>query len=174
MNYNTKLLHKNFIDLYKNNNKEKNPHSVPKLTKIVASVNFGNSGSDKKIVDSAMKDFLSIFGSKPVFFKSKVSDAAFKIREGQIVGLKITLRSDKMFLFLDKMIYVALPRIRDFRGIKKSFDVFGNLSISLPGNSSLFLESNLLQDLNLSFSISQSSPDLSLNLLSSINIPFLK
>ena len=72
MNYNTKLLHKNFIDLYKDNNKEKNPHSVPKLTKIVASVNFGNSGSDKKIVDSAMKDFLSIFGSKPVFFKSKV------------------------------------------------------------------------------------------------------
>lgn len=109
-----------------------NPMQVPKIEKIVVNMGIGEAKDDSKALDSGVKELTTITGQKPVVTKAKKSVAAFKLREGMSVGAKVTLRGDRMYYFLEKLINVALPRIRDFRGISdKSFDGRGNFSLGL-------------------------------------------
>lgn len=110
----------------------KNIHQVPKLTKIVINRGIGDASQNTKVLESFIKELSSIAGQKGVITKSKKSIAGFKIREEMPVGVSVTLRGDRMFGFLDRLIHLALPRVRDFQGISpKSFDKHGNYSLGL-------------------------------------------
>ncbi|MDO8605002.1 MAG: 50S ribosomal protein L5 [Phaeospirillum sp.] len=109
-----------------------NPMQIPKLTKIVINMGVGEAAQDAKKIESAVAEMTLIAGQKPVVTKAKTSIAQFKLREGQVVGCKVTLRADRMYEFLDRLINIALPRVRDFRGVPgKSFDGNGNYSLGL-------------------------------------------
>ncbi len=110
----------------------KNVMSVPKLEKIVVNIGVGDASSNSKLLDAAMADLEAITGQKPVATKAKKSIAGFKLRQGQAIGCKVTLRGEAMYNFLDKLISITLPRVRDFRGISsKSFDGRGNYTLGL-------------------------------------------
>ncbi|MGH8278828.1 MAG: 50S ribosomal protein L5 [Gammaproteobacteria bacterium] len=110
----------------------KNPMQVPRLTKITLNMGVGETTADKKIMDNAVKDMTRISGQKPIVTKAKKSIATFKIREDYPVGCKVTLRRARMYEFLDRLISVALPRVRDFRGVNgRSFDGRGNYSLGV-------------------------------------------
>jgi len=105
---------------------------VPKLEKIVINMGLGEAVANSKVLDAAVEDLQLISGQKPVITKAKKSIAGFKIREGMPIGAKVTLRGDRMYHFLDKLFNVALPRVRDFRGISpKAFDGRGNYTLGL-------------------------------------------
>lgn len=108
------------------------PMQVPKLKKIVINMGVGEAAENKKFLDGAMNDLALLSGQKPISIKAKKSVAAFKLREGNEIGCKVTLRGKKMYDFLDKLIKVNLPRVRDFKGLNpKSFDGHGNYSLGL-------------------------------------------
>ncbi len=110
----------------------KNPMQVPKLEKIVLNMGVGEGVADRKKVDSAVNELTLISGQRPVVTKARKSVASFKLREGMAIGCKVTLRRDHMYEFLDRLITIALPRLRDFRGVsRKSFDGNGNFSMGL-------------------------------------------
>ncbi len=110
----------------------KNPMEVPHLEKIVINMGVGEGVADRKKVESAAQELALISGQKPVITKAKKSIAAFKLREGMTVGCKVTLRRDRMYEFLDRLVNIALPRVRDFRGVPgKSFDGRGNYALGL-------------------------------------------
>ncbi|MGH1377981.1 MAG: 50S ribosomal protein L5 [Alphaproteobacteria bacterium] len=110
----------------------KNPHQRPALDKIVLNMGVGEATQDRKHMESAVKDLTLIAGQKPVICKARQSNASFKIREEQAIGTKVTLRGDRMYEFLDRLITIAMPRIRDFRGINpKSFDGRGNYAMGV-------------------------------------------
>ena len=110
----------------------KNPMEVPKLVKITLNMGVGEAATNKKVLENAVADMEKISGQKAVVTKSRVSVASFKIRDGWPIGCKTTLRSDKMFEFLDRLINVSLPRTRDFRGVSgKSFDGRGNYNMGV-------------------------------------------
>lgn len=105
---------------------------VPKLDKIVINIGCGDATHNSKLLDAACNDLLQITGQKPVVTKAKKSIAGFKIREGQAIGCKVTLRGKRMYNFLDKLISVSLPRVRDFRGLSpKAYDGRGNYTIGI-------------------------------------------
>ena len=105
---------------------------VPKLDKIVVNMGVGDASHNSKMLEAAMKDLSIITGQKPVATKAKKAIAGFKIREGQAIGCKVTLRGENMYNFLDKLISITLPRVRDFRGLSnKSFDGRGNYTLGL-------------------------------------------
>lgn len=105
---------------------------IPKLEKVVVNIGLGEAVQNPKALDGAVQDIAQITGQKPVVTKAKKSIAAFKLREGMPIGVKVTLRGDRMYEFVDKLINVALPRVRDFRGVSpKSFDGRGNYSLGL-------------------------------------------
>jgi large subunit ribosomal protein L5 len=109
-----------------------NVHQVPKLDKVVLNMSVGDAIVNSKVLDIAAKELEVISGQKPVITKAKKSIAAFKLREGMNIGAKVTLRGDRMYIFLDKLFNIVLPRIRDFRGLpKKSFDGRGNYNLGL-------------------------------------------
>jgi large subunit ribosomal protein L5 len=109
-----------------------NPMEVPRLTKITVNIGLGEALTDSKAVDAAVADMATITGQKPVITKAKRSIAQFKIREGNTIGVKVTLRGQRMWDFLERLTRLALPRIRDFRGVPtKSFDGRGNYSLGL-------------------------------------------
>lgn len=109
----------------------KNPMEVPKITKIVLNIGSGEF-SDKKVLDNAMGDLMKITGQRPVVTRARKSVAGFKIREGWPVGCKVTLRGDRMYEFLDRLVNIAIPRIRDFRGLNpRAFDGRGNYSLGV-------------------------------------------
>ncbi|MDD2443667.1 MAG: 50S ribosomal protein L5 [Desulfotomaculaceae bacterium] len=109
-----------------------NKMQAPKLEKVVVSMGLGEAIQNSKIIDAAVNDLMIITGQKPVTTKAKKSIAAFKLRAGMTVGAKVTLRGERMYEFLDKLFNIALPRVRDFRGISpKSFDGRGNFSLGL-------------------------------------------
>lgn len=109
-----------------------NPMQVPRLTKIVLNMGVGEASQDRKKIDGAVSDLTMITGQKPVITKAKKSIAAFKLRDGMTVGTKVTLRRDRMYEFLDRLVNIALPRVRDFRGISsKSFDGHGNYAMGV-------------------------------------------
>ena len=105
---------------------------VPKLDKIVVNMGVGDASHNSKMLEAAMKDLEIITGQKPVATKAKKAIAGFKIREGQAIGCKVTLRGENMYNFLDKLISITLPRVRDFRGVShRSFDGRGNYTLGL-------------------------------------------
>lgn len=109
-----------------------NPMQVPRLTKIVLNMGVGEASQDRKKVEAAAGDMTLIAGQKPVITKAKKSIAGFKLREGMPIGCKVTLRRERMYEFLDRLINIALPRVRDFRGVsKKSFDGRGNFAMGI-------------------------------------------
>ena len=110
----------------------KNPHSVPRVTKVVLNMGVGEATADTKKVQSAANDLALIAGQKPVITRARNSIATFKLREGMPIGAKVTLRKARMFEFLDRLVTVALPRVRDFRGLNpKSFDGRGNYALGI-------------------------------------------
>ena len=110
----------------------KNVHEIPKINKIILNRGIGEASQNSKRLDKNIKEFMIISGQKPIITKSKKAIAGFKIRENIPVGITVTLRKDKMYNFLNKLIHLALPRIRDFRGIsKKHFDGYGNYNLGL-------------------------------------------
>ena len=110
----------------------KNKFEVPKLTKVVINIGVGEAVKDSKKIDSAIKEITAISGQKPVITRAKKAIATFKLREGMPIGVKVTLRKSHMYEFIDRLINIALPRVRDFRGLNgKSFDGNGNYSLGL-------------------------------------------
>jgi large subunit ribosomal protein L5 len=108
------------------------PMQVPRLEKIVINMGVGEGAHDEKFIDAALKDLETITGQKPVVTKARKSIAGFKLREGQTIGVKVTLRGENMYNFMEKLIRVALPRVRDFRGISNhSFDGNGNYTLGI-------------------------------------------
>ena len=109
-----------------------NDMRVPKITKITLNMGVGEAVTDKKVMESALRDMEAIAGQKPVVTKARKSIAGFKIRDGWPIGCKVTLRSEQMYEFLERFIHIAIPRIRDFRGISpKQFDGRGNFSMGI-------------------------------------------
>ena len=125
--YNDKIV-KSLMDEYKYNT----VMEVPKLEKIVINMGIGDGASDAKFLDAAVKDLTAIAGQKPVVTKARKSIAGFHLREGQSIGAKVTLRGENMYNFLEKLVKVALPRVRDFRGVSpRSFDGNGNYTLGI-------------------------------------------
>ena len=109
-----------------------NPMEVPKITKITINMGVGEAATNKKILENAVADLAKITGQKPITTKSRVSVASFKIRDGWPIGCKVTLRRAKMYEFLDRLISISLPRVRDFRGVSgRSFDGRGNYNMGV-------------------------------------------
>lgn len=114
----------------------KNPMAVPKIEKVVINVGIGKVAKDDKFIEKVVRDLGLLSGQKPVFRKAKKSISGFKSREGMNIGLMITLRGKRMYDFIDRLIHVALPRSKDFRGIEqKNFDKMGNLNLGLKEHS---------------------------------------
>jgi large subunit ribosomal protein L5 len=110
-----------------------NVMQVPKVTKVVINVGLGEALDNAKAIDFAVRDIEQITGQKPVLTKAKNSIAGFKLREGRVIGVKVTLRGDRMWAFLQRLIHLALPRTRDFQGVSpNSFDGRGNYTLGLP------------------------------------------
>jgi large subunit ribosomal protein L5 len=109
-----------------------NIHQIPRMEKIVVNMGVGEAVNDRKKVDQAAVELMAITGQKPVVTKAKRSVATFKLREGMAIGVKVTLRRERMYEFMDRLINIALPRVRDFRGVAtKSFDGRGNYAMGL-------------------------------------------
>ena len=129
-------LHQNYknevVKVLQNKFNYKNVMEIPKIDKIVINMGVGEAVKDSKKIEIAQKELASITGQFPIITKAKKANASFKLREGMSVGLKVTLRKSKMYEFIDRLINIALPRVRDFRGISdKSFDGKGNYSLGL-------------------------------------------
>ena len=126
--YYNKSIHPAMVDKFK----YKNKFEVPKIAKVVINIGVGEAVKDSKKIDSAIKDITSISGQKPIVTRAKKAIATFKLREDMPIGVKVTLRKSHMYEFIDRLINVALPRVRDFRGLNgKSFDGNGNYSLGL-------------------------------------------
>ncbi|MHC4551274.1 MAG: 50S ribosomal protein L5 [Planctomycetota bacterium] len=153
------------------------PMAVPKLEKIVVSMGVGKAVQDKKFLDNAFKDLTVISGQKPVICKAKRSVSNFKVREGDKTGLKVTLRKERMFEFLDRLINLAIPRVKDFRGLNpKGFDGRGNYSMGLDEQSA-FPEIDPAridtpQGMNITFVTSAGSDDEAREMLKLFGMPF--
>jgi len=133
-------LQEKYSKTIKNTLKEKNNYSnimeVPKLVKIVVNMGVGAAAQNSKAIDAAVGDLEILTGQKPLITKAKKSIATFKVREGQAIGCKVTLRGEKMYDFLDKLVSIVLPRVRDFRGVsKRAFDGRGNYTLGLKEES---------------------------------------
>ena len=110
----------------------KNVMQVPRIEKVVINIGLGEAMDDPKALEAAVSDLTQIAGQKPVMTKSRKSIAAFKLREGRVIGTKVTLRGERMWAFLDRLVNVALPRVRDFRGVSAdAFDGRGNYTVGL-------------------------------------------
>jgi large subunit ribosomal protein L5 len=119
-----------------------NPHQIPKLVKVVVNTGVGEAARDSKVIDGAVRDLTQITGQKPVVTKARKSIAQFKLREGMPIGAHVTLRGDRAWEFVDRLVSLALPRIRDFRGLPgRSWDGHGNYTFGLT-EQLVFLEIN--------------------------------
>jgi large subunit ribosomal protein L5 len=157
----------------------KNFLQVPKLTKVVINMGLGEAVSNIKVIDSAVSDLAAITGQRPVVTRAKRSEAGFKLRTGMPIGCKVTLRGDRMYEFLDRLLNVALPRIRDFRGIPaKSFDGRGNYSLGIR-EQLIFPEIrydkvDMVRGMDISIETSARSDEEAQMLLESLGFPFRK
>ena len=152
---------------------------VPKLEKIVINVGVGDAVQNSKLLDAAVNELQLITGAKPVITKAKKSIAGFKIREGQAIGCKVTLRGEKMYTFLEKLIRISLPRVRDFRGVSpKAFDGRGNYTLGIK-EQMIFTEieyDNIVKSrgMDIVFVTSAKTNEEAFDLLNGIGIPFRK
>ena len=155
----------------------KNVMAVPKITKVVINMGVGEAVKDSKKIEVAVKELTAISGQKPIVTKSKKANASFKLREGMPIGVKVTLRKNKMYEFIDRFINVALPRVRDFRGINpKSFDGNGNYALGLK-EQFVFPEIEYdnvdsARGMDIIFVTSAKSDDEAKELLSGFDFPF--
>ena len=155
----------------------KSPMQVPRLTKITLNMGVGEAIADKKVMDNAVADLTKIAGQKPVVTKAKKAIAGFKLREGQPLGCMVTLRGTQMYEFLDRFVTVALPRVRDFRGISgRSFDGRGNYNIGVK-EQIIFPEIeydkvDALRGLNISITTTAKTDEECKALLSGFRFPF--
>ena len=123
---------KEIVNILKDKFKYKNKFEIPKLEKVVINMGVGEAVKDSKKIEAASIELAAITGQKPIITKSKKANASFKLREGMPIGVKVTLRKNKMYEFLDRFVNIALPRVRDFRGVNpKSFDGNGNYALGL-------------------------------------------
>ena len=155
----------------------KNINAVPKIKKIVLNMGLGQDGLDKKKMEICIKDMSSIAGQYPVITKFKKSISNFKTRKNTNAGLKVTLRKNKMYEFIDRLVNVALPRIKDFRGLSiNGFDKFGNYTFGVKEHI-IFPEVNFdkvdkIRGLDITIVINSNSKEHSLELLKKLNFPF--
>ena len=156
----------------------KNLYMGPKIEKIILNMGLGLDGNDSKIIKSCEEDLAKITGQKPVITKFKKSVANFKTRKGSNAGLKVTLRKDKMYEFLDRLVNIALPRIKDFRGLSpNSFDKFGNYTFGIKEHI-IFPEVNFdkvdkIRGLDITIAIVSLKKEHSYELLKKLNFPFI-
>ena len=157
----------------------KNSYMVPKLEKVVVNMGLGVDGNDQKILKSCEEDMAKITGQKPVITKFRKSISNFKTRKNTNAGLKVTLRKNKMYEFIDRLVNIALPRIKDFRGLSiNGFDKFGNYTFGIKEHI-IFPEVNFdriekIRGLDITIVISAINKDHSYELLSKLNFPFIK
>ena len=157
----------------------KNLYMGPKIEKIILNMGLGLDGNDSKILKSCEEDLGKITGQKPVITKFKKSVANFKTRKGSNAGLKVTLRKDKMYEFLDRLVNIALPRIKDFRGLSAdSFDNFGNYTFGIKEHIIFpevsFDRADKVRGLDIIIVVSSKNKAHSLALLEKMNFPFIK
>ena len=157
--------------------KYSNEMQVPKLDKVVINMGVGEASQDKKKIDPALEEMSLISGQKPVITKSRKSIAAFKLRDSMTVGCKVTLRGDRMYEFLDRLVSIALPRVRDFRGISpKSFDGRGNFALGIK-EQIVFPEINYdkvdqIRGMNVVICTTANTDEEAIELLRGFNMPF--
>ena len=157
----------------------KNAMEVPRITKITLNMGVGEAVADKKILDNAMRDMEMISGQKPVKTLARKSVAGFKIRDGYPIGCKVTLRRERMYEFLDRLVNIAIPRTRDFRGLNpKSFDRQGNYSMGVA-EQIIFPEINYdqvdaIRGMDITISTTARNPAEGKALLEAFNFPFKK
>jgi large subunit ribosomal protein L5 len=152
---------------------------APKLTKIIVSSGLGKAKDDKKIIEVASNTLLKITGQKPVERLARKSIATFKLREGMKIGIMVTLRDERMYEFLDRVVNIVLPRVRDFHGVSnRSFDGQGNYSIGFRDQSVFpelsFEETTNVHGLQINFVIEAKEPEHARALLEKFNMPFMK
>ncbi|WP_440909621.1 50S ribosomal protein L5 [Candidatus Pelagibacter sp.] len=157
----------------------KNLYMGPKIEKVVLNMGLGLDGSDSKILKSCEEDMAKITGQKPVITKFKKSVANFKTRKGSNAGLKVTLRKNKMYEFIDRLVNIALPRIKDFRGLSpKGFDKLGNYTFGIKEHIIFpevsFDRADKVRGLDITIAISSKNPEHSFALLEKMNFPFIK
>ena len=156
-----------------------NVMAIPKLDKVVINIGLGEAVQNPKALDAALNDLTLITGQKPVVTRAKKSIAGFKLREGMPVGVKVTLRGDRMYEFVDRLLSVALPRVRDFRGVSpKSFDGRGNYSLGLK-EQLIFPEINFdkvnkLRGMDIVFVTTAKTDEEGHELLAQLGMPFKK
>ena len=152
---------------------------VPRLEKIVINIGVGDGAREEKFIEAAKNELAEITGQQPVVTKAKKSIAGFKLREGQPIGVKVTLRGERMYNFMEKLIRVALPRVRDFRGISdKAFDGFGNYTLGIK-DQLIFTEVNYddvvkLRGMDIVFVTTANTNEEAFALLDSFGMPFRK
>ena len=155
----------------------KNVMEVPKITKITLNMGVGEAIGDKKVMEHAVSDMTTLCGQKPIVTKARKSIAGFKVREGWPVGCKVTLRRERMYEFLDRLVSVALPRVRDFRGVNgKSFDGRGNYSMGVR-EQIIFPEIDYdkvdaIRGMDITITTSAKSDEEAKALLAAFNFPF--
>ena len=157
----------------------KNIYMGPKMEKVILNMGLGLDGSDGKLLKSCEEDLAKITGQKPVITKFKKSVANFKTRKGSNAGLKVTLRKNKMYEFIDRLVNIALPRIKDFRGLSaKGFDKFGNYTFGVKEHIIFpevsFDRADKVRGLDITIVISSKKPEHSFALLEKLNFPFIK
>ena len=157
----------------------KNKYMVPKFTKVVLNMGLGLDGNDKKKLQNCIEDMSLISGQKPVVTKFKKSISNFKTRKGATAGVKVTLRSNKMYEFIDRLVNIALPRIKDFQGLSiKGFDEFGNYTFGIKEHI-IFPEINFdkvdrIRGMDITLVTSGSDKKLTAALLEAMDFPFIK
>ena len=157
----------------------KNKYMVPKFTKVVLNMGLGLDANDKKILQNCIEDMSLISGQKPVVTKFRKSISNFKTRKGAVAGVKVTLRSSKMYEFIDRLVNIALPRIKDFQGLNvNGLDDFGNYSFGIKEHI-IFPEINFdkvdrIRGMDITIVTSGKNKEASLALLEAMNFPFIK
>ena len=155
----------------------KNPMAIPKIKKIIVNMGLGEASTNAKILDVAAEELKSITGQKPVITKAKKSIAAFKLRQGMSIGTMVTLRGSRMYEFLDRLISIALPRVRDFRGISaKAFDGRGNYTLGIREQLIFpeidFNKVDKTRGMNISIVTTATNDEQARSLLKSMGMPF--
>ena len=152
---------------------------VPKLEKIVINIGVGDATGNSKLLDAAVADLAKISGQKPVITKARKSTAGFKVREGQSIGCKVTLRGENMYNFMDKLISISLPQVRDFRGVSpRAFDGRGNYTMGIK-EQLIFAEIDYdeivkVRGMDIGFVTTAKTNEESFDLLNGLGIPFRK
>ena len=165
------------VPLLKEKFKYKNLHQIPKIVKVTVSIGLGEAVQNPKVVDAATEQLAAIAGQRPVVTRAKKSIAGFKLREGMPIGCMVTLRQKRMWNFLDKLLHVAMPRIRDFRGVSpRSFDGRGNYSLGIQ-EQLIFLEIDFAQidkvrGLNIALTTPANTDEEARQLMQELGFPF--